>query len=107
MCDFIQSGRFPDASFPISVSGVVVVPLSRQLPCGLRALHKEAEFSKDFVGIVDLCGILGVPLAAEKSVEPCTKLTFLGLDIDCHLHPDSIINQDQVKRTPMVTHQKI
>ena len=46
------------------------------------ALHKEAEFSKDFACIVDLCAELGVPLAAGKSVDPCTRLIFLGLEID-------------------------
>ena len=44
--------------------------------------HKEAGFSKDFAGVVDLCTELGVPLAAGKSVDPCTKLIFLGLEID-------------------------
>ena len=31
---------------------------------------------------VDLCAVLGVPLAHDKTIEPTTKLTFLGLEIN-------------------------
>ena len=44
--------------------------------------HTTGKCGKTLRTFKAVCRYLGVPVAEEKTVEPCTCLTFLGLEID-------------------------
>lgn len=46
-----------------------------------RDIHSSFRISDDFTHILELCEILGIPLA-DKTVFPTTRLTFLGFVLD-------------------------
>ena len=49
-----------------------------------------------------VCGNLGVPLAEEKTVEPTTQLTFLGLDINTESQTISVPDEKLRKISEMI-----
>ena len=57
----------------------------------------HAKCSSDLSKFLVVCDDLGVPIAQEKTVEPCTRITFMGIELDsvemvARLPKDKIVN---------------
>ena len=66
------------------------IMFQRGLTCGLHYLDDfllagppgSSSCAKSLSVALDTCDLLGVPVAAHKTIEPSTSLTFLGIQVD-------------------------